>query len=242
MSYWLGLDLVVAMPISWVPLVADYSRFSKTLAGSFWGTYVGHFISCALFYFIGALTNIAVGAPDPITIIASYGLGIPAMLIIILTTLTTGFLDVYSAAITFKNMVPGINVRKHVIFVGAVSTVAAILFPIEAYEWFLLLLVSVFVPLAMVMVIDYFVRGYDPEELLKPRGKYWFSRGVNPYAVSAWAVASIFCLLLNMSSILGINIPLITDIATNYGSSLPTLALTALIYTPITLASKLIKR
>ena len=238
MSYWLGLDLVVAMPISWVPLVADYARFSRSLGGSFWGTYIGHFISCALFYFIGALTNVAVGAPDPIAIIASYGLGIPAMLIIIFSTLTTGFLDIYSAAITLKNVAPRVSVKKQILIVGAVSTAVAIFFPTEAYEWFLLLLVSVFVPLAVIMVIDYFIRGYDPKELLKKGGKYWYRSGVNVTAVAIWAASSAFCLLLNTSSILGIEIPVITDIASNYGSSLPTLALTAILYLPAALASK----
>jgi len=238
MSYWLGLDLVVAMPISWVPLVADYARFSRSLRGSFWGTYIGHFISCALFYFIGALTNVAVGAPDPIAIIASYGLGIPAMLIIIFSTLTTGFLDIYSAAITLKNVAPRVSVKKQILIVGAVSTIVAIFFPTEAYEWFLLLLVSVFVPLAVIMVLDYFIRSYDPKELLKKGGKYWYRSGVNVTAVAIWAASSAFCLLLNISSILGIEIPVITDIASNYGSSLPTLALTAILYLPAALASK----
>ncbi len=238
MTTWLGLDLVVAMPISWVPLVADYTRFAKSLGGSFWGTYIGHFISCALFYFIGALTNVAVGAPDPIAIIASYGLGIPAMLIIIFSTLTTGFLDVYSAAITFKNIVPRASVKKQIIFVGALSTVIAALFPTEAYEWFLLLLVSAFVPLAVIMVLDYFTSPYKPEELLEKHGKYWFRGGINIYAMTVWAISFTFCLLLSIASILGVNIPVISDIALNYGTSLPTLALTAILYLPLAIARR----
>lgn len=238
LTYWLGLDLVIAMPISWVPVVADYARFSKSLGGSFWGTYIGHFVSCALFYFIGALINVAVGAPDPIAIIASYGLGVPAMLIVILSTLTTGFLDVYSATITFKNVFTEADVRKQILVVGTVSTVIALLFPMEAYEWFLLLLVSAFVPLAAIMIIDYFVKGYDPEELLKPKGKYWYREGLNPYAITAWAVSSTFCLLLNMTSVLNANIPVASAIATNYGSSLPTLVLTTMLYLPLAIVSK----
>ena len=234
-SYWLGLDLVVAMPISWVPLVADYARFSKTLGGSFWGTYIGHFISCALFYFIGALTNVAVGAPDPIAIIASYGLGVPAMLIIIFSTLTTGFLDIYSAAITFKNIMPEASVKKQIVLVGAVSTIIAVFFPVEAYEWFLLLLVSAFVPLAVIMVMDYYARRYDPKELLRTDGRYWYRGGVNVSTMTVWAAAVVFCLLLNIATVLGVDIPVITAIASGYGSSLPTLVLTATLYLPIVL-------
>ncbi|RLG84332.1 MAG: putative hydroxymethylpyrimidine transporter CytX, partial [Thermoprotei archaeon] len=198
----------------------------------------GHFVSCSLFYFIGALTNVAVGAPDPIAIIASYGLGVPAMLIVIFSTLTTGFLDIYSAAITFKNIVPGASVKKQIVFVGVLSTVIAALFPAEAYEWFLLLLVSAFVPLAVIMVMDYFAAPYNPEELLVRSGRYWFWRGFNIYAMGVWAVSFIFCLLLSIASVLGVDIPVVSGIAANYGTSLPTLALTAALYLPIALAKR----
>jgi len=239
LSTWLGLDLVVAMPISWVPLVADYARFSKDLRGSFWGTYVGHFISCALFYFIGALTNVAIGAPDPISLIASYGLGVPAMLIVIFSTLTTGFMDIYSAAITFKNIVPKADAKKQVVLVGALSTVIAALFPTSAYEWFLLLLVSAFVPLAIIMILDYFTLPYDAEELLSSEGKYWFRKGFNVYSMAVWAVSFTFCLLLSIASTLNVNIPVMSYIASNYGTSLPTLALTAALYSPLVIARRL---
>ena len=88
------------------------------------------------------------------------------------------------------------------------------------------------------MVLDYFIRGYDAKELLKEGGKYWYRSGVNVTAVAIWAASSAFCLLLNMTSVLGIEIPVIADIASNYGSSLPTLALTAVLYLPAALASR----
>ena len=241
LTLWLGLDLVIAMPISWVPLVADYTRFSRSLRGSFWGTYIGHFVSCALFYFIGALTNMAIGSPDPIEIIAAYGLGVPAMLIIIFSTLTTGFLDIYSAAITFKNIVPKTNVKKQIVFVGAISTLIAALFPMEAYEWFLLLLVSAFVPLAVIMVIDYFTNRYVPQELLNIHGKYWFRSGINVCTMTIWFIGFIFCLLLSIASVLGVEIPWISYIALNYGTSIPSLILTTVLYLPLALIRRYLK-
>ena len=42
MGFWSGVDLVIAMPISWLPLVADYARYGRTAQGSFSGTFVGY--------------------------------------------------------------------------------------------------------------------------------------------------------------------------------------------------------
>ena len=35
---------MVAMPVSWLPLAADYTRFSKSSRGAFWGSAVGYLI------------------------------------------------------------------------------------------------------------------------------------------------------------------------------------------------------
>ena len=150
-----ALDLVVAMPVSWLPLVSDYSRLA--ISGSFGGTFIGYFISSGLFYFVGSFTNLYKGMSDPIGIIAAYGLGIPAMIIIILSTTTTTFLDIYSAAITFKNIRPKEPLKRQVLIVGFVSIIVALLFPIEEYEWFLLLIGGAFVPLAAIIITDYYV-------------------------------------------------------------------------------------
>jgi len=162
-----ALDLVVAMPVSWLPLVADYSRLA--LSGAFKATFLGYFASSSLFYFIGGLTNLYRGMSDPIAIIVSYGLGIPAMTIIVLSTTTTTFLDIYSAAVSFKNIRPGEPLWRQVLIVGVVGTILALLFPVEEYEWFLLLIGGVFVPLAAIMITDYFIlcrRSYRLDEVI----------------------------------------------------------------------------
>ena len=55
MSFFSALDLVIAMPISWLPLVADYNRFAKKGKSALWGTFVGFTMSNILFYFGGLL-------------------------------------------------------------------------------------------------------------------------------------------------------------------------------------------
>jgi NCS1 family nucleobase:cation symporter-1 len=141
--------------MSWVPLVADYSRLSR--GGAFSATFIGYFASSSLFYFVGAYTNAYLGLMDPVSIIATIGLGVQAMLIIVLSTTTTTFLDIYSAAVSFKNIRPSEPLWRQILGVGVAGTSLALFFPVEEYEGFLLLIGGAFVPLATIMIIDYYV-------------------------------------------------------------------------------------
>jgi len=200
----LALDLVVAMPVSWLPLVADYSRLSRS--GAFWGTFIGYFISSSLFYFIGGYSNAYLGLSDPISIIATYGLGIPAMIIIILSTTTTTFLDIYSAAITYKNIKPKEPLNRQILIVGIAGTMLALIFPMEEYEWFLLLIGGAFIPLAAIMITDYYLiakGNYNLEELIG--GKI---TSIRTSGVIAWALGFTMYMAISIyASWLGSTIP-----------------------------------
>jgi NCS1 family nucleobase:cation symporter-1 len=228
----LALDLVIAMPLSWAPLIADYARFSKSKGIAFWGTYIGYFISSSLFYFIGSLTNAAIGEADPISIIASYGVGIPAMLIIMFSTATTTFLDVYSAAITFKNIKPAASAKKQIVIVGLAGIIIALLLPMEKYESFLLLIGGAFVSLTAIMIADYFIikKKYDADELLKEGGKYWYKNGYNYKAIAAWVIGFVFYILLAFEGLIGYTIPLFSSFGYFVGSSIPTFLLIFALY------------
>ncbi|MEM2002918.1 MAG: putative hydroxymethylpyrimidine transporter CytX, partial [Candidatus Methanomethylicaceae archaeon] len=208
-----ALDLVVAMPVSWLPLVADYSRLVK--GGAFWSTFLGYFITSSLFYFVGGVSNMYLGIGDPIGIIAVYGLGIPAMLIVLLSTTTTTFLDIYSAAITFKNVRPRESLRRQILFVGLLGTAIALIFPMQEYEWFLLLIGGAFVPLASIMIIDYFAvcrKKYEIEELIGEKAQQLRYPGI-----ASWFIGFGFYVIISAY------LPWL-------GATLPSMAVTGLIY------------
>ncbi|ADV64852.1 putative hydroxymethylpyrimidine transporter CytX [Desulfurococcus mucosus] len=222
--FWLGVDLAAAMPVSWAPVAADYSRFSRSGLAAFWGTYVGYFASSSLFYIIGALSNLLVNQPDPVGVIAVYGLGVPAMLLVVLSTTTTTFLDVYSAAISLKNTLPRIDIRKHIVVAGVLGIGVGLVFPVESYEWFLLLIGGVFTSLSGVMVADFlrnrlaYVEWRDPVVHVETRG------------LVAWVAGTVLYILLSASSILPeVEIPLFSDIGAITGSTLPSLAVSTLL-------------
>ncbi|MBS7644615.1 MAG: putative hydroxymethylpyrimidine transporter CytX [Candidatus Bathyarchaeia archaeon] len=220
LSFLLAVDLVIAMPISWMPLVADYNRFAGGAGRAFHGTYWGYFLANVLFYGLGALFILATGEADIVKAIAMVAFGIPALLLILVDETDNGFADIYSAAVSIQNIAPKVPQRVSAPILGAAAFLASLVLPIERYEWFLLWIGAVFIPLFGVVMADYFAvkrGGLSVEELYKPRGKYWYYKGVNPPAVLAWILGFFF-----YYSILYFKPEL--------GASIPTLIFTAAIY------------
>ena len=192
-----ALDLVIAMPISWLPLVADYTRFARNPRSAFVGTATGYLIANVWLYSLGALIVLASDAsPDPAGIAA----GILALAggsiagILFLVGLLVGetdeaFADIYSTAVTVQNVWPRISQRVLTVGIGVVATVLAAWLTMERYEAFLFLIGSVFVPLFGILAADYFVlrrRRIDPAQLFDRRGGYWYGNGVRTTALLPW--------------------------------------------------------
>jgi len=235
--FMVGMDLVIAMPISWLPLVSDYSRFATGSKSSFWGTWIGYFIVSSWMYFLGLAASLATQSPDPsgvmMNLMLKFGWAIPALIIVLFSTFTTTFLDIYSTAISGLNIVPKLGERKGVIIGGVLGTGVAIIFPaLLNYEHFLLFIGAMFCPLFGIVLVDYFFlrrRVIDLNDLYKRDGKYWFRKGINPLAVIAWAIG--FGIYLGfspmlMEKVLGIK----TALPWEMGSSLPSMIFAGLLY------------
>ncbi|HZC21359.1 MAG TPA: cytosine permease [Nitrososphaeraceae archaeon] len=155
MSFFSALDIVIAMPISWMPLVSDYNRFAKNSRGAFSGTFVGFAITNILFYFGGLI----LGVGDVVAVVAAiqsifFGL---ILLMFILHETSNAFADVYSAAVSTQTIFHKIKQSHLIIGFTALSTVLAVMIPISQYETFLLLIGAVFVPLFGVVLSDYYI-------------------------------------------------------------------------------------
>ncbi|MGH3039121.1 MAG: cytosine permease [Gaiellaceae bacterium] len=154
-----GVDLTVAMAASWLPLAADYTRFSRSKRAAFWGTSVGYFVPLALLFGVGALLALSRGLADPaaiFTAIAAGGAG-SAVALLALTVDETDepFANVYSAAVSIQNLFPAVAQGLLVVAVAGLAAVGALFVDIVAYETFLFLLGSCFVPLFGVLAADY---------------------------------------------------------------------------------------
>jgi len=179
MPFWLAVDLVVVMPVSWLPLAADYTRFARPGAGAAVGTYVGYAIGNAWFYALGALLALAGAGADAIgigeAIVAMAG-GAVVLLALLVGESDNAFADIYSAAVSTQNVAPRLPQRWLVLALGGVSFLLALVLDVARYELFLLLIGSVFVPLFGVFAADWLVRArgrYGPERLFAEAGTRW---------------------------------------------------------------------
>jgi putative hydroxymethylpyrimidine transporter CytX len=181
-----GLDLVIAMPISWLPLVADYNRFAKTTRGSFGGTFTGYLIANVWLYTLGALLILGAGAdPSPAGIaggILAVAGGTVAGLLFLVGLLAgetdEAFADIYSGAMSMKNVFPRVPRSAFVIAIAIVSTALAGWLTMERYESFLFLIGSVFVPLFGVFVAERYLRAGTGDQ----------GHGLRAGPLVAWAV------------------------------------------------------
>jgi putative hydroxymethylpyrimidine transporter CytX len=194
MAFMTGLDLVIAMPISWMPLVADYSRYARRSGPAFWNTWWGYFLVSSWMYVLGLQVTLLTGSSDPGQLIletmGGIGLAVPALIMVVFSTITSDFPDVYSAACSMLNISQRLSARAVMWIAGFLSILVALVFPMEQYENFLLFIGAMFVPLFGVVLADYFIlrrRKLDVGELYREGGRYWYVRGFNPAALLAWA-------------------------------------------------------
>jgi NCS1 family nucleobase:cation symporter-1 len=187
LSFWAGVDIAIALPISWVPLVADYARFGRSARATFWGTATGYFLAQVWFYALGVLFLLGIGQGDVIAAVVAVPAGLLAMAVLVADEADEVFANLYSTAMSLQNALPRLPGRPLVLVLGVLATcLAALVGDLARYESFLFLLGALFVPLFGVLAADYFVlarRRYDTTALYRAGGPY---RGVRWPAVLVW--------------------------------------------------------
>ena len=157
MSFGAAVELAVAMPLSWLPLVSDYTREAqKPLAATVASTLTYGLVSCWM-YIIGMGAAIYTGEGDIALIMVKAGLGVAALVILILSTVTTTFLDAWSAGISSESLSKRLSGKWVAVVVTVIGTAAAILFPMDDITDFLSLIGSVFAPMIAVQLADNFI-------------------------------------------------------------------------------------
>lgn len=160
-SFGAAVELSVAMPLSWLPLVSDYTRYAKkpvstSIAGS-----VSYFFASMWMYLIGMGASVYSGESDISLVMLKAGLGVFALIIIIFSTVTTTFLDVYSAGVSFESISPKLKQKPLAVLVCILGTVLAVFTPITQYEAFLYFIGSVFAPMTAILITDAFILKRD---------------------------------------------------------------------------------
>ena len=197
LSFGQAIELAVAMPLSWLPLISDYTKeaekpFAATFASS--ATYCA--VSCWM-YIIGMGAAILTNEGDIALIMLKAGLGNAALIIIILSTVTTTFLDAWSASISFRTIYEKASEKWTAVIVTVIGAVGAILFPMDNITNFLYFIGSVFAPMIAILLADYFVLKTD-----------FSSQKIKVSRLAVWLAGFIaYRLLMNTDLITGCTIP-----------------------------------
>lgn len=200
-----ALDLVIAMPISWLPLVADYARHGRDGGSALRGAWAGYALANMWCYALGVLVALTLPSQDLVTALLLAQGGLIALSLILIDEVDNAYGDTYSGAVSSHSLLPRWSVRQWGVLVAVVCTLLALVLPMHSLEPFLLMLSSVFVPLFGV-ILGRLAFGANAGALLAQAGK----AHAGPIAIWLAGVALYH---------------LLPKVAPALGSALPTLAL-----------------
>ena len=164
MTFGAAVELSVAMPLSWLPLISDYTREAKEPVKATAASAIVYGVVSSWMYVIGMGAAIYTGEYDIAQIMLKAGLGIVGLLIIIFSTVTTTFLDAWSAGISSESIVAKLKGKHVAVAVTVIGTIAAIIYPMDNITDFLYLIGSVFAPMIAIQIADFFILKKDTSE------------------------------------------------------------------------------
>lgn len=175
-SFWQAVDVMLIVPLLWLPLVADYSRHGRSVGTAFSGTAAGYFVGAAWFGAFGVLYLPAVETGDIAGFVVGMQVGLIALVLLLILQVDELFANTASASLSLRTALPASGARSGVLIAGAAAVALAMAIDVVSYEGALLLLGSLFIPLFGVLVADF----------LQSRGAAQLAAA--PSALAAWAV------------------------------------------------------
>lgn len=175
MSFGMGVELAVAMPLSWLPLISDYTRTAAKPAQATIASAVTYGLVSCWMYAIGYGMATFAGTADLAQMLLTAGLGVAGLIVIVFSTVTTTFLDAWSSGISAEALHERIPSKWVAIGVTVLGAAAAMLFNMDSIVDFLYLIGSVFAPMIAILIVDFFVFKRDVT-----------ARAVDPIAIVTW--------------------------------------------------------
>ncbi len=157
MSFGAAVELSVAMPLSWLPLISDYTREAEKPVRATAASAITYGLVSCWMYIIGMGTAIFTSESDIAQIMLKAGLGIGGLLIVVFSTVTTTFLDAYSAGISSESLSKRLSGRSMAIAATVIGTLGAIFLPLSDITAFLYFIGSVFAPMIAIQIADFFI-------------------------------------------------------------------------------------
>ena len=169
LNFWNIFEISIAMPISWLPVISDYTKdVEKPVQGSLVSA-VAYTIASLWMYFLG-MQIVGIGTTSIAQSILIAGLGAQGVLILVLSTVTSNFVAANSAGESAKAIYNRIDPKIAGVVVSALSCMLAISGIMNHYIGFLYLIASVFAPMAAVLLVSFYL---SKEEDANPKTWYW---------------------------------------------------------------------
>lgn len=214
-----AIDYVAAFNLAWVTAGADFTRFTPSRANSIISPFLGAMVGVIWFAFIGLVSTISIAISsgiynpnnsDPSTIASKLGLGVIALLVIVLTSMTANAVNLLGAGSALTNIFPQLRLKSSLWVVVLLAT-AVTFIPmfvgsfLDTFEGFLDYVAMVLGPTIAIICSDFYVRArghYQIEELGRVGGRYWYRGGFNPAAIITFVVGVAAFLILRQWSVL----------------------------------------
>ena len=196
-SFGAAMELSVVMPLSWLPLIADYTRNVRNKRAGTLYSAGAYFLGSTLMYAIGLGAALYAGTTDISIILLAAGLPAIALIIVLFSTVTTAFLDVYSASVSFS-VLKRSNEKVVSILACLMGLAIAIIVPTSRYEGFLYLIGTAFAPLFAITLTDYFIL-----KKTKP-----LENAINLRNATLWVIGVVlYRVMMNVDTLLGSTLP-----------------------------------
>ena len=157
-----AVELAAVMPLSWLPLVSDYTRRAAKARAATLSATLAYFCTSSWMYAIGLAAALFAGQSEIAPMLQYAGLGAAGILVVVLSTVSTTFLDAYSAGVSFHSISSRFGEVAVASAVTLLGTLLALVFDVSRFEGFLYFIGSVFAPMIAVQIADYFVLKRKP--------------------------------------------------------------------------------
>lgn len=190
-SWQYAVEANVAYAVSWFAYMGAWNRFAKTEKAAFWGAWIGLAFIAFLFAIVGGLATLTTGSSDPSVWATKSGLGIPALAIIIFSTVINNAMLLYCSAMGVRTAFPKLSYHGLVVAVALPSIVFIYVGSLQAnFNNILTGVGALIAPYWGVALGDYFLLRGQRLDLAglyrRDGGPYWYRGGFNLAALGVW--------------------------------------------------------
>lgn len=193
LSFGDGVSAVVGAIIIGAIILPDITRFARHWSGAIYTAFIAYVVVQLAVMCAAALAGGATGEIEILDVMLNMGLGIGAFVIVIAGSWVLNSLNLYSAVLSTKATFPKLGTVMLTLALGAIGIIAGVLNLLDYFVTFLFYLSIIFVPVAGVILVDYFLIRPDRYkiETLEENASF------NLKGFATWAIGAVVSILMS---------------------------------------------